>query len=593
MKNKKLKYHGIAASSGVAFGRVYKLDDGEITPLHRELTEEDVDKEYTYFSESIKKLKSDLQNTIKSVDGVSAEIIEVHLSILNDPVLDDQIKKLIIKEKQNASWAFYDVMNQYIETFSVIEDKYLRERVSDLKDIKRMGLAHLASEQVDKNIGTNLSKNTIIVAKDILPSDMIHFTKQNVVGFAVETGGDTSHSVIVARSLGVPGVTAISDAYDSINEGDEAIVDGVSGVIIINPTDEDKNIYKQKQTYYRRLEKEFEGLKDLEAKTLDGKKISLLANIEMPFEVEAAINQGAEGIGLFRTEYLLFMNEKEQTEEDQFTVYNYVSERMKDKIVTFRSFDIGGDKIIDNFLNLDKEKNSFMGLRAIRILLKNKKLFKNQLRAFVRASVHSYVRILLPFITNMSEIDESLQIIEEVKEELINEGFKIDEYRIYIGIMVEVPSAAIMLDDILRTYRDISFVSIGTNDLTQFLLAVDRGNKSVSNLYNPYHPSLLRTIHKIVLSAHKYNIKVEVCGELANSQNLSVILLGMGVDELSMAPFYIPFVKKVIRTISYEYSREIVDQAMKITYADELERFIKKKLEKYVIDDFVNKRRKN
>ncbi len=586
-----IKYHGISASSGVAFGRIYKLDDGEITPIHTEIPEEKLHEEYDYFVNTIDKLKQNLKATAETVAGVSAEIIEVHLSILNDQVLLNQVKDLILKKSYNSSWAFCDVMNQYIDTFNKIEDKYLRERVADLKDIKKMGLAHLTSDNTKASL--SVGKNTIIVAKDILPSDMIHFTKQNVVGFAVESGGNTSHSVIVARSLGVPGVTGVSDIFDSINEGDEVIIDGVSGIVIVNPDEQEKGTYRQKQVYYRRLEKEFEGLRDLEAKTLDGKKISLLANIEMPFEVEAAINQGAEGIGLFRTEYILFMNDKEQLEEDQFTIYNYVSERMSDKVLTFRSFDIGGDKIIDGYLNLNKETNSFMGLRSIRILLQNKKLFKTQLRAFIRASKLSYIRILLPFITDMDEIDMSLKIIEEVKEELIDEGVEIETTRIQIGIMIEVPAVAIMLDDILRTYKEISFVSIGTNDMTQFLLAVDRGNKSVNYLYNPYHPSLLRTIYQVVQSAHKYNIKVEVCGELANSQNLSVVLLGMGVDELSMAPFYIPFVKKVIRTISYEFAREIVSQVMKITDTDELERFVKGKLEKYVISDFVNKRRKS
>lgn len=590
--NKRKTFTGIPASSGIALGKIYKYSEGEITPHNYKINRTSIKKEKQFFIEAIDRLKSGIAQLIRTINGVSADILEVHLSVLNDVILINQVLTFIEEKRSNAAWAFYEVINNYIHTLENVEDDYLRERVSDLKDIRRLVLKELTGSVLPR---FEVREDTILCAKDIMPTDMANFNKNknDVVGFALELGGGTSHSVIMARSLGIPGLAGVQGIIDFISEGGEAIIDGTKGTIIVNPNAADKKNFYTMKNHYKKFEEEFRGIKDLNAVTTDGRKISLLANIEIPIEVETAILQGAEGVGLFRTEYLFFMKNSVITEEEQIIAYNYVVEKMGNKPVTIRIFDIGGDKIVKGFWDLDNEVNSFMGLRAIRILLKEKNLFLTQLRAIIKSSINNPIRILVPLITDLWEIKQCIEAINNVKSDLIQEGHNVNEQNISFGIMVEVPSAAIMLDDFLKSCKEIKFVAVGTNDLIQFLLAVDRSNEKVNTLYNPYHPSLLRTIKSIVDTAHKHGITVEVCGEIANSQNLSVVLLGMGVDELSMAPFYIPYVKRVIRSVSYEFAKDIVDNIMVKNSAQSIEHYVKSRLKKYVIGEFVHKRRKH
>ncbi|MBP2071927.1 phosphoenolpyruvate--protein phosphotransferase [Thermoanaerobacterium butyriciformans] len=559
---------GVAASPGIAIGKVFLYTKKFAEINTRNIDESMVKDEIAKFENALKLTKEQIEKikekTEREFGKDKAEIFEAHLMLANDPELYDSVISMIKNEYVTADNAVNHVIEQHASMMESLDDKYLKERAVDLRDVGSRIINNLLGI-VNVNL-SELDEDVIIIAKDLTPSDTATMKKDKVLGFATDVGGRTSHTAIMARSLEIPAVVGTGNVTQNVAGGEIAIVDGNEGIVIINPSDDILKEYEDKLNKYKiRIEK-LKELKDLPAVTTDGKQSMLVANIGTPKDVEGALKNGAEGIGLFRTEFLYMNRNDFPSEEEQFEAYKYVAEKMNGKPVTIRTLDIGGDKKLP-YLNMPDEMNPFLGYRAIRLCLDEKQMFKTQLRALLRASAYGNILIMYPMISSVVEVRKANAILNEVKEELDAKGIKYDK-NIKVGIMVEIPSAAVTADILAK---EVDFFSIGTNDLCQYTLAVDRMNERIKDYYKPFNPAILRLIKNVIDASHKEGIFTAMCGEMAGDPLTTVILLGLGLDEFSMSASSIPNIKNIIRNVSYEKAKEFTEMVLNMSTPDEIE----------------------
>jgi phosphotransferase system enzyme I (PtsI) len=521
---------GIAASKGYAIGEVFLKGLDEIKVFEEK--EIDIEEEKVKLEKAIENSRNQLQaleeKTRTSIGEHEAAVFGSHLMLLDDPEFAGAAFASINNDKVSSEKAINDVVNTYVEMFSQFDDEYMRERAADIKDVGIRIFKNL-NGTADSGLG-NLATNTIIVAHDLTPSDTAQIDKSKVVGFLTDIGGRTSHSAIMARTLEIPAVVGLEDITKSVKNGDKIIVDGVEGIVIINPDQTTIASYEEKKAALEIERNKLKELVNTKTVTRAGKEIILAANIGAPQDVHKALESGAEAIGLFRTEFLYMDRESLPTEDEQFESYKYVAEKMDGKPVVIRTLDIGGDKKL-SYLPLPEEMNPFLGYRAIRLCLDRTDIFKSQLRAILRASAFGYIQIMFPMISSLEEFFKSKEILKECMEELKNEGKAYNE-NIETGIMIEIPSAAVMADEFAK---HVDFFSIGTNDLIQYTLAADRMNENISYLYNPMHPAVLKLIKMTIEAAHKEGKWCGMCGEMAGDETAIPTLLKYGLDEFSMS----------------------------------------------------------
>lgn len=570
-----LKIKGIAAASGISIGPAYRVGREEISVPKLEIKDSEIALEIQLFEEALIKTRKEiieLQKRIASDMGQEeAQIFDAHLLVLEDRMLIEEVISRLKKERVNVAYIFSEVIKKYIEVFSKIEDEYLKERISDVNDVGKRVLRNLLGRE--KKGFEDLKEKVVVVAHDLSPSDTAAMHNQNVCAFVTDIGGKTSHTAIMAKSLEIPAVVGLEEATTKIKSGDVLIVDGTTGNVIINPDEETLSLYKEADKKLKGVAERFLPIKDLPAITSDGKSIEINANIELPDEIPAIKLHGGQGIGLYRTEFF-YMNRKDlPSEEEHYQAYKYVAQEMSPYPVIIRTLDLGGDKFISQF-KIPLEMKPFLGWRAIRFCLAMPDVFKVQLRAILRASVHGKLKLMYPMISGVEELKQANRILEEAKEELKKKNIDFDK-NIEVGAMIEVPSAAVTADLLAK---EVKFFSIGTNDLIQYSLAVDRTNEKVAYLYEPTHPAILRIIKSVIDAAHLAGVTVGMCGEMAGEPSLVAILLGLGLDSFSMPPAIIPEVKYIIRSINTKQAREIARQALSLSTGREVEDFSQEKL---------------
>lgn len=564
---------GVAASPGIAIGKVFLLEDDEFCLIQREIAKDDAKKEVARFREALAKTRAEMLATqekiYKTLGKEYARLADAYLLILEDPLITrDVIKK--IGEGVNAEYALFRILERVIRSFEMIDDEYFRERKHDIQDVGKKILRHLLGKE--RRSLAEISAESIVVAHNLTPADTIAMRENLVRGFVTDIGGRTSHTAIVAQSLEIPAVVGMKNATAQVREGMTIIVDGNQGLVILNPAPEILDNYRREQEIQLAQVRELEKLRDLPAQTTDGMRLTVAANIENPDEVKAALKHGAEGIGLYRSEFLYFNRSSLPTEDDHYQNYLRVVQKMLPYSVIIRTMDLGGDKLANIGLEgLTEEVNPFMGLRAIRLCLKYPQVFKTQLRGILRASAAGKVKIMYPMISGIAELRAANRILAETKDELRREGQKFDE-NIEVGAMIEVPSAALTADLIAR---EVDFLSIGTNDLIQYTLAVDRVNENVASLYDPLHLSILRLLKMIVDAGHSAGKWVGMCGEMAADPTFTKILIGLGLNELSVSPGQIPRIKKTIRSTSLLETKALVEDVLQSPDNDAVQRKIK------------------
>lgn len=577
-------FKGIGVSPGIIIGSAFLVDRWKMRIEKTSIKKSEVTKEVARFKHAVELSKEQMRAVKDKVsrevkDKTYTYIIDVHLLILEDQMLIDEAVQLIKKERVNAEWALDQVLIHFASIFDGIDDEYLRERKSDIEHVGERIKRNLAGDE-PKSIA-EIKTDVVVVAHDLTPADTMLMHKGKVKGFATDLGGRTSHTAIMARSLEIPAVVALDNISSQVKTGDSIIVDGSEGIVVVNPTQKEFTKYLEKQRKFVYFEKELLKLRDLPAETQDGYRVELSANIEFPEEVPSIIEHGAEGIGLYRTEFLYLNRPTLPGEEEQFETYRSLAEKLTPLTAIMRIMDFGGDKIDPHF-NAEPETNPVLGLRAIRLALKREDLFRQQLRAILRASVYNNLRILFPLISGIEELRQAKKILESVKEKLRRGKVPFDE-EIQVGVMIEVPSAA-MTADLLA--KECDFFSIGTNDLIQYCIAIDRGNQHVAYLYEPLHPAVLRTIKSVIAAAHHEGIWVGMCGEMAGDPLCTMILLGLEIDELSMNAVSIPTVKQIIRSIRREEAAELIYHVLTLTTAKEIEKFVNKEMGRRFPDIF-------
>jgi len=575
---------GIGASPGIVIGKAYLVERFKVRLPQKRIGAERADEEIKRFLRAIQESKNQLTEIKEKILDPQVRkhsfILDVHLMILNDEMLLQDTIDTIRKKKVNAEWALDLTLEKLDAAFKAIEDEYLRERRSDLHYVTARIFRNLLGKKHDDI--SRIKGKVIIVAHDLSPADTLQMNLEHVAGFITDIGGKVSHTAILSRSLGIPAVVGLEVATTLINGGDPLIIDGEAGQVVINPTEEVSQSFVERKRRVRSVEREILKYASLPAETRDGVRIRLQANIEMVEEIASAKVHGAEGIGLYRTE-ILYLNRKDlPTEEEHFQTYLRLVESIYPAAATVRTLDIGGDKFLPDY-SKNNELNPALGLRAIRFSLKEIEIFKTQLRGILRASVHGKLRILLPMISGIEEIRQAKAILDGVKKDLAKAKTPFDE-RIEIGAMIEIPSASDIADILAR---EVDFFSIGTNDLIQYALAVDRINEHVSYLYEPLHPAVLRIIRWVVESGHHAGIPVAICGEMAAEPVYVIVLLGLGLDEFSMNPVSIPKVKRVLRMSRFEETRSLVEQLFKYPTASEIEHFVRNWMAKRFPEDFI------
>ena len=580
-QRKQIQLKGIPAAPGIAIGKVHIFGAEDVVPVERAISNSAITSEIKRFKEALKQTRKEILAIEKKIShemGIEhGKIFSAHLLVLEDSVLVQEVITRLKKKKRNIEFVFTEVINRYMKVLSGAKDEYLRERISDITDVGKRILRNLTGVE-DKKL-EDLDEKSVIVAYDLSPSDTAMMHRGRVLGFVTDIGGRTSHTAIMAKSLEIPAVVGLESITDIVKNGDEIILDGIHGVVIVNPNKRFLEKYQREKKRYEFLEHELVELKTLSSETLDGKKVIIAGNIELPEDVASVISHGAEGIGLYRTEYF-YMNRKDlPSEEEQFNAYKSVAERIKPNCVIVRTLDLGGDKFLSQ-LDVPKEMNPFLGWRAIRFCLARPDIFKTHLRAILRASVYGNIKLMYPMISGVTEFRQANEVLEEVKKELRKEGIAFNE-DIPIGAMIEVPSAAV-ISNILA--KEAAFFSIGTNDLIQYSLAVDRVNEKIAYLYEPAHPAVLRLIKMVIDNGHENNIPVGLCGEMAGDISLTTILLGLGLDEFSTSPIAVPEIKKVIRSISFSEAQKIAQKALTFASGSEVQQFAKDKLREMVPD---------
>jgi phosphoenolpyruvate-protein phosphotransferase (PTS system enzyme I) len=575
---------GIGASPGIIIGKAYLLERFKVRLPQKQINPEQVEEEVQRFFNAIQESRNQLEEIKEKILDTEVRkhsfILDVHLMILNDEMLLQDTVDTIRKKKVNAEWALDLTLEKLDAAFQAIEDEYLRERRSDLHYVAARIFRNLLGKKHDDI--TKIKGKVIIVAHDLSPADTLQINLKYVAGFITDIGGKVSHTAILSRSLGIPAVVGLEVATSLINGGDPLIIDGETGEVVINPTEEVSQSFLERKRRTKSFEREILKYASLPAETRDGVRIRLQANIEMVEEISSAKMHGAEGIGLYRTE-ILYLNRKDlPTEEEHFQIYRRLVETIYPATATIRTLDIGGDKFLPDY-SKNNEMNPALGLRAIRFSMKETDIFKTQLRGILRASAHGKLKILFPMISGMEEIRQAKAILEEVKKGLMKAKIPFDQ-EIEIGAMIEIPSASVTADLLAR---EVNFFSIGTNDLIQYTLAVDRINEHVSYLYEPLHPAILRIIRGVVQSAHQAGIPVAICGEMAAEPTYALVLLGLGLDEFSMNPVSIPKVKKVLRMSRFEETRSLVEQLFQFSTASEIECFVRSWMAKRFPEDFI------
>lgn len=564
---REIRLRGVPVCEGIAIGDPYHYRCPESVIARREIAESEIEEEIERYRTGLKESRQEVSQLKGQLEAEGllegAAILAAHLQILRDPQLTSSIEQKVSEERSNCDWLFQQVISEYERQFSRIADPFFRERIQDLKDVARRVISHLCHVECPSLAA--VPRHSIIFAEDLVPSDTAEAESARIAAFVTRSGGDTSHAAIMAKARGIPYVASV--AYDSVEgwESSPVIVDGRRGEVILHPTPGTLDRYRGHRVQAIQAQ-ETAWLEDGErSETIDGYPIAVSANIEMLKDALLLPKMGGSGIGLFRTEYLCLSRGTFPSEEEQFVIYREIAEKMGDRPVVVRTFDVGGDKVRD-LPRLQTEANPFLGCRAIRYMLREKAAFRNQLRAILRASAYGNLRLLLPMITSVTELREAKSHLEEVMVELDRAGIPFNR-ELPVGCMIEVPSAAIMTD-ILAPECD--FFSIGTNDLIQYALAVDRGNQLMRYLYTPAHPSILRLIHLVAKNAARFKIPVTLCGEVAADPRFTALLIGLGVGELSMATRYIPVIQQMVRRFDLLSAHRLAQEVIQLTTPQEI-----------------------
>ncbi|HDI7479077.1 TPA: phosphoenolpyruvate--protein phosphotransferase [Staphylococcus aureus] len=557
---------GIAASDGVAIAKAYLLVEPDLTFDKNEKVT-DVEGEVAKFNNAIEASKVELtkirNNAEVQLGADKAAIFDAHLLVLDDPELIQPIQDKIKNENANAATALTDVTTQFVTIFESMDNEYMKERAADIRDVSKRVLSHILGIELPNP--SMIDESVVIVGNDLTPSDTAQLNKEFVQGFATNIGGRTSHSAIMSRSLEIPAIVGTKSITQEVKQGDMIIVDGLNGDVIVNPTEDELIAYQDKRERYFADKKELQKLRDADTVTVDGVHAELAANIGTPNDLPGVIENGAQGIGLYRTEFLYMGRDQMPTEEEQFEAYKEVLEAMNGKRVVVRTLDIGGDKVL-SYLNLPEEMNPFLGYRAIRLCLAQQDIFRPQLRALLRASVYGKLNIMFPMVATINEFREAKAILLEEKENLKNEGHDISD-DIELGIMVEIPATAALADVFAK---EVDFFSIGTNDLIQYTLAADRMSERVSYLYQPYNPSILRLVKQVIEASHKEGKWTGMCGEMAGDETAIPLLLGLGLDEFSMSATSILKARRQINGLSKNEMTELANRAVDCATQEEV-----------------------
>ena len=556
---------GKGISEGIGLGKAVILEENGLKIEKQKI--EDISAEKQQIYDAVKEVESEIEKLIQNIDGTEKEIMQAYLMILQDPSLIQETIKIIEQEKCNSAYAVENGLNQIIKTFEEMDDPYMAARSRDIEDMKKRILAKLLKiEEIDLS---KLPKNTILVAKELSTSDSAKMNLKNISGIITEIGGVNSHMAIIARTNEIPAIVGIKHIFENIKENDFIALNGATGEIFLNPTQEKIEELTKNQENIKQEKQELEKYKNKKAITKDGHQVELLANIGGPQDIQIVIDNTAEGVGLLRSEFL-YMDAKDfPSEEEQFEAYKKIAESLENKRLVIRTLDIGGDKDL-KYMKLPKEENPFLGYRAIRIYLDNFDLFKVQLRAILRASSYGNVAIMLPMISSIEELRKSKEIIEEVKEELKEKNIKFNE-NIEVGIMIEIPSSAVMADEFAK---ECDFFSIGTNDLIQYTIAVERGNEKLANLYSHFNPAVIRLIKSAIDGAHKNGILCGMCGEAAGDVKFIPLLVGLGLDEFSMNANKILKARKLIIDLNFEECKELANKVLKLESTEEVKRIL-------------------
>ena len=572
---------GILASPGIAFGKALVLKEEKIVLDTQKITDDQIDAEVARFYEgrsaAVEQLNSIRERALISLGEEKAAIFEGHLMILEDEELEEEILDYLRSNKVNAAVAASKIIDQQVTMLSEIDDEYLKERAGDIRDIGNRLIKNILGMYI-VDLG-DIQEESILVAYDLTPSETAQLNLEKVLGVVTDIGGRTSHTSIMARSLELPAIVGTNNVTELVNTGDYLILDAINNQVYINPTQSQIDELKTLEAKISQEKAELAKLKDLPAITLDGHKVDVVANIGTIRDCEGADRNGAEGIGLYRTEFLFMDREQLPTEEEQFIAYKEVVEAMNGRLTVLRTMDIGGDKELP-YLDLPKEMNPFLGWRAIRIALDRREILNAQLRAVLRASAFGKLAVMFPMIISVEEIRELKAVIESLKVELRAEGKAFDEH-IQVGVMVETPSAAVNAKFLAK---EVDFFSIGTNDLTQYTLAVDRGNELISYLYNPMQPSVLGLIKQVIDASHAEGKWTGMCGELAGDERATLLLLGMGLDEFSMSAISVPRIKKLIRNVNFQDAKALANAALQKPTASEIEQLI----EEFLAENALN-----
>lgn len=557
---------GIAASDGVAIAKAYLLVEPDLTFDKNEKVT-DVEGEVAKFNNAIEASKVELtkirNNAEVQLGADKSAIFDAHLLVLDDPELIQPIQDKIKNENANAASALTDVTTQFVTIFESMDNEYMKERAADIRDVSKRVLSHILGVELPNP--SMIDESVVIVGNDLTPSDTAQLNKEFVQGFATNIGGRTSHSAIMSRSLEIPAIVGTKSITQEVKQGDMIIVDGLNGDVIVNPTEDELIAYQDKRERYFADKKELQKLRDADTVTVDGVHAELAANIGTPNDLPGVIENGAQGIGLYRTEFLYMGRDQMPTEEEQFEAYKEVLEAMDGKRVVVRTLDIGGDKEL-SYLNLPEEMNPFLGYRAIRLCLAQQDIFRPQLRALLRASVYGKLNIMFPMVATINEFREAKAILLEEKENLKNEGHDISD-DIELGIMVEIPATAALADVFAK---EVDFFSIGTNDLIQYTLAADRMSERVSYLYQPYNPSILRLVKQVIEASHKEGKWTGMCGEMAGDETAIPLLLGLGLDEFSMSATSILKARRQINGLSKNEMTELANRAVDCATQEEV-----------------------
>ncbi len=572
------KIAGIAAAPGIVIANAYLVTKEKLEVSKADIT--DVEKSKQDLIEALTKSKKELTKVFafarEKMDDVRAAIFEAQIMILDDPILIENINKRIEEEKKQPEYIVDDEISKYQAKMILSHESYMKERAQDIEDIKQRIIRNLQKKRWESKI----QQDIIVVTESLTPADTLLLSRNKVLAFVTDHGGLTSHAAIISRSLNIPAVVGTHNATEQIKDGDKLIVDGFHGNILLNPSKEQIKFFSKKHDKLVELQKGLEELQDQPAVTKDGKEIKLLANVDVTGEIDLVITSGAEGIGLYRSEQILDETGEFPTEDELEVIYSKLSTRIYPNHITIRAYDIGGDKF--KFLDY-QEPNPFLGLRGIRLLLENPALFKNQVRAVLRASINKNIKFMLPMVTTINEVRESKKYINECKRELKKKKIAFDN-DIQIGIMVEVPSAAMLIKEFAE---EVDFFSIGTNDLIQYLMAVDRGNDLVSNLYQEFSPVVLRTLKYILNDAAKSGTPVSICGEMAADTLAMPLLIGLGLEELSLSPTTIPYAKRIIRNFEFKRAKELADKCLELYTEEEIEETV----QKFFVDNKITRTR--